>query len=206
MNHLGTDPRSPVGRDGAMQSPVSQCVGDDDDDIDVVNVGRPVIFYSHHPVPPYQFLFAAPVFRWELLLHGGLILRTHLIPLKRPHPPSDSYLNSLPSADPTEPPQRFLLSDLSESDPRGRQEGQQEVGQHGETNLRMKERRTGEAELCPLLRTRLLDGGMVKSSIICARCNHINLTVDSDGVYIGKEFEHDETGKSLPLEKQNSPF
>jgi len=51
----------------------------------------------------------------------------------------------------------------------------------------MKEHRTGEAELGPLLRVRLLDGGMVKSSIIRAPCNHVNLTIGSDRVYIGKE-------------------
>lgn len=48
-----------------------------------------------------------------------------------------------------------------------------------------------EAERGPLLRAKLLTEGMVKSSIICAPCNHVNLAVGSDGVYIGKEFASD---------------
>lgn len=35
---------------------------------------------------------------------------------------------------------------------------------------------------------KLHDGEMFKSSIIRAPCNHVNLTVGLDGVYIGKEF------------------
>jgi hypothetical protein len=64
----------------------------------------------------------------------------------------------------------------------------------------MKEHRTGEAEFRPLLRVRLLDGGMVKSSIIRApSCNHVNLTIGSDGVYIRQRvgLGHDEAGENV---------
>lgn len=120
----------------------------------------------------------------RLLLHSGLVSQTRLILLKRPRFPSDSYLNTFLVDEPTDFLHEILFFLISSSI--GETERRDEVGQRGKTNLRMKKRLVGGGDT--LLRVELLDEGMFQSSIIHAHCNHINLTLDGDGIYISKEY------------------
>lgn len=135
MNHLGTDPRSPVGRDGAMQSPAANNDGGDDD-VGVVVGGLRRLFalIIQSATLPISLRCSYP----RILLHRST--NSPLIPLKRPRFPSDSYLNSPLLVGQTDQVAATFPSFWSRVWPE-KQEAGKEVGQRGETNLPMRERR-----------------------------------------------------------------
>lgn len=128
--------------------------------------------------------------RSYLRIHSGLVPRVRLIPLKRPRSPSN-FLFEFPawSEQWLNPLQHFLLSDLKFD-----QRGERRERKLANAVKQIYRWRSDEWEAepgSPLLRAKLLGKEMVKSSIIRAPCNHVNLNVSSDWVYTGKEFVSD---------------
>lgn len=134
MNHLGTDPQSPVGRDGAMQSPASQQRRRRRRRRRLGRLRRLFALIIQSATLPISLRRSYP----RILLHRST--SSLLIPLKRPRFPLDSYLNS-PLGWWTDQNlcniSFFLISQVWPE----KQGAGKEVGQRGETNLPMRERR-----------------------------------------------------------------